>query len=425
MRVKSHQPAPWSRLDNAAKIFPPTSDREDTKVFRFACELSEEVDPALLQQALDRTVEDFPLYLSVIKKGMFWYYFERSNLRPTVHLECKPPCSPLYDGNRKGLLFEVTCYKRRISLEVYHALSDGTGALQFLRTLVARYLVLRHPERFPEGMPPLDYDASGTQKMDDSFQKYYGGAKRYRKDPAPHAFRLRGEKTEDYRLKVVSGVMSASSVLKVAHSCGATLTVLLAAVLIEAIHGEMPLREEGRPVVLTVPVNLRSYFPSASARNFFGIFNVGYNFKKQPGTFEDILSHVGGYFKRELTAERLALRMNELAALEHNLIARAVPLAFKDVSLRIANRLSERGITAALSNVGRISMPAGMEEYIRLFDVFTSTNRLQLCLCSFGDRLVLSFSSTFAGVDVQRRFFRRLAQLGIDIEITTNQLDGQ
>ena len=134
---------------------------------------------------------------------------------------------------------------------------------------------------------------------------------------------------------------------------------------------------------------------------------------------------MGGYFKRELTAERLALRMNELAALEHNLIARAVPLAFKDVSLRIANRLSERGITAALSNVGRISMPAGMEEYIRLFDVFTSTNRLQLCLCSFGDRLVLSFSSTFAGVDVQRRFFRRLAQLGIDIEITTNQLDGQ
>ncbi len=81
--------------------------------------------------------------------------------------------------------------------------------------------------------------------------------------------------------------MSASSVLKVAHVT-APPSRYLAALLIQAIHGEMPLREEGRPVVLTVPVNLRSYFPSASARNFFGVINVGYNFKKQPGTLEDI-----------------------------------------------------------------------------------------------------------------------------------------
>ena len=40
----------WTRLDNAAKIFPPTSNKQDTKVFRFACQLNEWVDQDILQQ---------------------------------------------------------------------------------------------------------------------------------------------------------------------------------------------------------------------------------------------------------------------------------------------------------------------------------------------------------------------------------------
>ena len=42
----------WNRLDNAAKIFPPTTTRRDPKVFRFSCRFTEEVDPEVLQKAL-------------------------------------------------------------------------------------------------------------------------------------------------------------------------------------------------------------------------------------------------------------------------------------------------------------------------------------------------------------------------------------
>ena len=45
--------AKWSRLENAAKIFPSTTSREDTKVFRFTCELTEMVQEAPLQAALE------------------------------------------------------------------------------------------------------------------------------------------------------------------------------------------------------------------------------------------------------------------------------------------------------------------------------------------------------------------------------------
>ena len=47
----------WRKLDNAALAFPLVTGKDDTRVFRFYCELKEEVDPELLQQALDETME--------------------------------------------------------------------------------------------------------------------------------------------------------------------------------------------------------------------------------------------------------------------------------------------------------------------------------------------------------------------------------
>jgi hypothetical protein len=87
----------------------------------------------------------------------------------------------------------------------------------------------------------------------------------------------------------------------------------------------------------------------------------------------------------------------------------------------LADRISKRSVTGAFSNVGRVEMPAPLCKYIRLFDVFNSTNRLQLCACSFGDRLMLSATSPFLNTDVYRRFFRKLAGLGLEAVIYSNQ----
>ena len=129
----------WRQLDNAAKIFPTNSNKYDTKVFRFSCRLKEMVQPRVLQKALDKTMHAFPLYASIIRKGLFWYYFESSDIKPIIKQENHSPCGQIYDENIKGLLFEVTYYKKRINLEVHHALTDGVGALQFLKTLVLNY----------------------------------------------------------------------------------------------------------------------------------------------------------------------------------------------------------------------------------------------------------------------------------------------
>lgn len=419
---RSRKQAKWSRLDNAAKIFPPTSNKRDTKVFRFACELTEEVDGILLQQAVEQTLPAFPVYQSILKKGLFWYYLEASPLIPLVHVENRPPCAPLYDKNSKNLLFDISYYHKRINLEVYHALADGTGALSFLRVLVYHYLLLRHPGELGKQPPLMDYDASLTQKADDSFQKYYT-AEKGKSANVKTAYQLRGSRLSENRMQIIEGVVPVKAIIQKARELGVTMTVFLSTVFICSIAKSMAVRDLRKPVALTVPVNLRNFFDSASARNFFSVIEAGYTFHGRSDEFGDVLAAIKAAFAEELTTENLRRRLNSLAALEHNYFIRAVPLAIKDVVLRTADHFAEKNHTAALSNIGRVTMPAELCPYIRLFDVFVSTYGLQLCLCSFGDNLTLSFTSAFVSTEIQKNFFRALTDLGIPVEITASPLE--
>lgn len=410
----------WWTLDNAAKIFPSSGSAHDSKVFRFVCELREPVDPELLQAALDQTIKRFPIYRSVMKRGWFWYYLEDSTLPAQVQCEELPPCSPIYPASRRSLLFRVLYYRRRISLEVYHTLTDGTGALNFLCALVYAYLLLRHPEAFPEPRPILPYDASQFQQQADSFQKYYEKPAHHTMRRPPAAYQIRGALLPKDHLAILEGRMPLEQVLTCARAKGVTLTELMTAVLLRAICDRMRLRDRKKPVVISIPVNLRNYFPSKSARNFFATINVGYDFGKSEDSLEDVLAEVKRSFQENLTEERMRARMNGLCALEHNTLLRLVPLPVKDVILRVANQLAARGVTASFSNVGQVPMPGELAKLIRLFSVFTSAGKPQACACSFGGEYVVSFASPFRDFEVERVFFRELAQMGIEIVLTTN-----
>ncbi|MBH1940081.1 hypothetical protein I5677_04120 [Mobilitalea sibirica] len=413
-------PVEWTRLDNAAKIFPPTTNEKDTKVFRFVCELKDDIEQKSLQEALDKTMVLFPFYRSVLRRGVFWYYFESTDIKPVVMEEHKLPCSMLYHHNRRNLLFEVTYYKKRINLEVYHSLTDGTGALGFLKTLLYYYIIIKYKEDFGDKLPTLDYDASISQKMDDSFLKNYNGDQIPKRFKLTKAYHIMGRRSIDNRLKVIEGVMPVKEVIDLAHRYDTTMTIYLTALFLKAIHQEMPLRSRRYPVVLSVPVNLRTYFPSVTARNFFTTINIRYNFSKMGDDLEDILKEVKEGFARELTQDKLREHMNRLSALEHNAFMRVVPLFLKDVVLRFANFLNDRGITAALSNVGKVNVTEELSTYIHMFDCFTSAKRPQICICSFGNNLVISFASPFVGTDIQKNFFRMLSQEGISITVASN-----
>jgi hypothetical protein len=173
--MKVRKRVEWTRLDNASKYFPATANDKDTKVFRFACELYEAVGPEILQQAVDAAIDSFPIYRSVLKRGVFWYYLERSDIHPVVEIESNPVCAPLYRKDSRNLLFRVFYYNNRINLEIFHALSDGTGALWFMQTLVYHYLTIKYKDILADKVLELNYNAPISEKSADSFGRYFSG----------------------------------------------------------------------------------------------------------------------------------------------------------------------------------------------------------------------------------------------------------
>lgn len=406
----------WRSLDNAAKLFSAASSPKDTRVFRFYCELKEEVKEEILQEALNQTIQKYPVFLSVMRKGLFWHYLEKSELRPVVREEYKEPCSSLYVRDKKTLLFEVTYYKKRINFEVFHALTDGTGATEFLRELVKNYLYLIHEEDL-EPVELSNQYLTVKDQEDDSFSRYYDPDFPRKKKKKIRAVQIKkgGKGYEELQIKEAS--MSVKELLGIAREKKVSMSVLLTAAFICAIHEEMSRMQEKKPVILMVPVNLRKIFPSDSMLNFFGYIEPGYQFGGGKDSFEDVLEAVKLYFQENLSKEHMAGRMNELIAIEKHKILKWAPLELKNRCIRAGAKMAEQEVTAVLSNMSVVKMPEDYAQYIEKFGVYTSTNRTELCICSFQDTLSLGFTSRYDSTNIQRNFYRILKELGASVKV--------
>ena len=397
-------------------IISAASSPKDTRVFRFYCELKEEVKEEILQEALNQTIQKYPVFLSVMRKGLFWHYLEKSELRPVVREEYKEPCSSLYVRDKKTLLFEVTYYKKRINFEVFHALTDGTGATEFLRELVKNYLYLIHEEDL-EPVELSNQYLTVKDQEDDSFSRYYDPDFPRKKKKKIRAVQIKKGGKGYEELQINEASMSVKELLGIAREKKVSMSVLLTAAFICAIHEEMSRMQEKKPVILMVPVNLRKIFPSDSMLNFFGYIEPGYQFGGGKDSFEDVLEAVKLYFQENLSKEHMAGRMNELIAIEKHKILKWAPLELKNRCIRAGAKMAEQEVTAVLSNMSVVKMPEDYAQYIEKFGVYTSTNRTELCICSFQDTLSLGFTSRYDSTNIQRNFYRILKELGASVKV--------
>ena len=412
----------WRKLDNAALAFPLVTGKNDTRVFRFYCELNENVDPKLLQDALDKTMEKYPLFQMVLRKGLFWFYLERRDISPVVKKEKKSPCSRLYIPDKKNLLFQVSYYEKRINFEVFHALTDGTGAMHFLQELVADYLQLAHPQ---DALPPLPTEQESTpaDQEEDSFSQYYSSDIPKVSERNPKAVRLPGERLIHEDMQITEVTLPVKELHAKAREYGVSITVLITAMFLCSIHEEIPKSRQNRPIALMVPVNLRNYFPSQSMANFFGWIEVGHVFSENT-TFTEVLSHVKEQFQTELVKEKIAMHMNGYVRLEKNPLIRAVPLEIKKYFLMVGANLGSKSITAVYSNIGILRLPKEYKPYIDRFGIFASTNSMQLCSCSYENQMVLGFTSKLPKDNIQRNFLNMLEKEEIPHAEKTNGFPG-
>ena len=134
----------WMPLDNAALIFPAIRRKNWNNVFRESITLTEDIDPALLQQAVNELMPRFPSFYLRLRRGVFWYYLEEVEAPPLVQEDYAYPLTFMTKGEMGRCCLRVLYYRNRIAVEFFHVLSDGGGAMAYLKTLTARYLSLRY-----------------------------------------------------------------------------------------------------------------------------------------------------------------------------------------------------------------------------------------------------------------------------------------
>ena len=338
-------------------------------------------------------------------------------VRARVKEEDRPPCSQMYVHDQKNLLFEVTYYKNRINFETYHALTDGTGALQFLRTLVYEYLRARYPGKiFGNAKEKLQMDATEDEKVEDSFLKYYRKERPGEEIPKYKAHQLSYRKLEHGDFRLTEGRADTGEILQAAKKHGTTVTAFLTAVYLMAAAEDMSPRQKKRPVALMVPVNLRNFFPSRTMRNFFGWIDIGYTFDGSE-TLDEVIAFVAEFFKREITPEKMEERMGRLMDFERNPLIRILPLELKTPAMQIGAAASTGEVTAVFSNIGQITMPEACVSYIRRFTFFTTTPKIELCLCSWQDEMTFGFTSAYANERLEKNFFALLEREGIQVTL--------
>ena len=417
----------WKKLDNAAKIFPAMAVRDDSEVFRLSCQLKETIDPQVLQRAVDSAIEDYPMFTHTIRRGLFWYYLESTGYTPKVHEENKTPLQPLYsEGSR--LLIDISYYKKRINFEVFHALADGTGAFVFFSAIITNYLCEVHADEL-SGVDILSTDLTDRQKESDGFTQYFepgiGSSTNFEflgdKDKKNKVYHFHEQHTPDYRQLATEGLLSAKKIIDAAKNEGATVTEFLCAHLILAIYETMEPRDRNKSIAVAIPVNLRNYFKSDTIRNFFGIIQVTYDFSSgKDHSLAQVIKSVHDSFQKELTHEHMLQKLASQVKMERHPIVRVCPLVIKDLVVMSLQSKSMKRRTITLSNVGKIKLQPEISQYIELFDVFNSSSSRQVCLCTFEDNMVISFSGVLAEHDVERAFFRSLAKYDDEITISTN-----
>lgn len=439
----------WYRLDNASNIFLAAQNEIDTKVFRLSAEMTEKVEPELLQMALNKTYEEYTLFHSTLRRGYFWYYLESSEVNPRVKLETDPPVSPIYQSGRRNFLFRVLYRENSIHLEIFHALTDGTGALWFFEDLLMEYVSLKHLESEEHSGLKTKRE---KENLEDSFNRYFKKESRLAFDqltrpfktffkageessdvkffPRPleqqidkKVYQIKGTKTADHRPRIVDVHLPLKKTLELARAEEVSLTIYLTALYVLSVYMTSKKQSKETTISVSIPINLRQFFPSVTVRNFFSTTKVAYTFKEDE---EPSLSHIcqelDQQFQKKIEKDALESRLQKLIDFEFNPAARIILRPIKDFILKVVNRLNNRKITVAMSNLGRADLPDQMIPYVKDFKFYTSVIRPQFCVISYQEHLNVTFTSPYIETNIVQWFVRYLTQKGVEATVDVNKV---
>lgn len=414
------------RLDNAANVYPAIKSRKHPGLFRVSATLKEPIQPELLQEALNRTLKRVPSFSVRIRSGLFWHYFSHSDEQVCVQEDVINPCMILSHGKDNGFQLRVRHHDRRIALEVFHSVTDGSGAMVFLKTMVAQVLALRGIQ-----IPPTDgvLDCTGTPRpgeVVDEFAAFAGSS-----TPKPRregrAYHVSGTKLPHHDVDITTGTLPVDALKAESKQYGVSITEYLTGVYLYILNGIQLAEHRHRllPVRVEVPVNLRQFHPTETLRNFSSYVGPSIDPNHGDYTFEEILASVHHYMRYEVTAKHMRSRVSTNIRAERHPLLRVLPLFIKDRAISMVYKLAGPAMhTTVLSNMGVVKVPAEMAAHVETFDFYLMPPPVAGVDCAvlgYNGKLRINFVRVIEEPVVERAFFTFLVRRGVPVKVESNK----
>ena len=418
----------WMRLDNAAKIYPAARRKNWSNVFRQSVTLIDDVDTDVLKSALDITVKRFPSIAARLRKGAFWYYLQQVEAAPEIREEYSYPLTYMSKNEMRKCAFRVIVFRNRIAVEFFHSLTDGTGALIFLKSLAAEYLEQKYNIEIPfENGIVNRRNLPAEEELEDCFPKNAGNVPASRKDT--NAWHMYGEPQRDGFLNLTCFNISVKEAIDMAHKYNSTLTVFMSAVMMKALlnlqNEKQPNIKRQKRIKLLIPVNLRGLFPSNTLRNFAMYCIPELDPRLGDYTFDEICKIIQHKMGAEFTAKHMSCVIATNVNDEKNPLVRLIPLPLKNAVMKaIFDSVGEKKSCLTLSNIGQVKVPEIMAKYIQRFDFILGVQAEAPYNCgmlSFGDTIYINFIRNIKNAELERHFFAVLQELGLSAMVESNQ----
>ena len=426
--MKGYKGFNWFKLDNAAKIYPASHNRYWSNLFRLSATLREDVDLKVLEQAIKNTIPRFPSIAARLSEGLFWYYLRPVETPPDILAEYSYPLAYMSKKELKSCAFRVIVYRKRIAVEIFHSLTDGTGGLIFLKSLVAEYLELKHNVDIPCEFGVISRkERPKHYETEDSFLKNAAPIKETRKDT--DAWRIDGTPEEDDFLNITNFQMSSDIIYELAKAKRVSVNTYLAAIMMKAILSlqldMIKNPKHYKPVKVLIPINLRPLFGSRTLRNFALYTIPELDPRLGEYTLDEIINIVHHKVGAYATKKSMSKMIQTNVADEQSIIVRIIPLFIKNIVMKmIFNSVGEKKSCLSFSNIGRIRVPEIMEQYVERFDFILGPQAQAPYNCSaytYGDILNVTFSRDIKESLLETYFFRELQKLGIEVTVQSNQ----
>ncbi len=426
IKTTSFQKRGWLKLDNAAKLYPAIISEDLTHVFRITASLKEPVRYSAIREAVEITSRRYPYFSVSLRSGIFWHFLEFNDQLPRIQSEEELPCTAFAIRRKNEPLYRVIIKANRISVEFVHIITDGAGALEYLKSLLYNYLILAGKVISSPGEIILP----GTPVSEDEFEDGYN--KFFQKLPRPSAtvkaWHLPFKLNTKPRLRVISAEVSVDEILAISRRYQVSVTEYFVSVCHYSLQeifmseNENNRKEKRKVLRIEVPVNMRNIYPSRTLRNFTLFVTPEIDVRLGTYTFEEILKSVHHQLQIGADVKQISRFMSYNVSHEKMFIVRILPLFIKEMVIGATySKLSSRRLSGLLTNLGQITLPGGMEEMVDSFELTppppNPNVKVNTALASFNGKLRICFTNITQSREFERLVLKYLSDAGVHVKI--------